>query len=148
MSSDVCSAGSRLRRSAHCNGVPLASRGAKAPRSEGAVPLDIHAVYRIRGNARSIAERAHAIAVEQSVEMPLEAIDDPFVTSEIAGRVVDIKDVGGGVFEARIALATETIGGEAGQLINMLLDRKSIHDEVLLHDVAFPAELVRTFEVA
>src|SRR5262245_66394009 len=105
MSSDVCSAGSRLRRSAHCNGVPLASRGAKAPRSEGAAPLGIHAVYRIRSNARSIAERARTIAVEQSVEMPLDAIDDPFVNSEIVGRVLDIKDVGGGVFEARIALA-------------------------------------------
>ncbi len=34
------------------------------------------------------------IAVEQSVEMPLEAIDDPFVNSEIVGRVLDIKDVG------------------------------------------------------
>ena len=56
-------------------------------------------------------ERARTIAVEQSVEMPLEAIDDPFVNSEIVGRVLDIKDVGGkghwaaALFEVRIALA-------------------------------------------
>src|SRR5437868_3001386 len=106
---DVCCAGSRPPRSAHWNGVPLVSRGAKPPRFEGVVPLDIQAIYRIRSNARSIAERARSIAVEQSVEMPLEAIDDPFVNSEIVGRVLDIKDLGGSVFEVRVALATATV---------------------------------------
>jgi ribulose-bisphosphate carboxylase large chain len=120
------------------------------------VPLDIHAVYRIRSNARSITERARTIAVEQSVEMPLEAIDDPFVNGEIVGRVLDIKDLGGenpgtkssggSVFEVRIALATATVGSDAGQLINVLFGNTSIHDDVVLHDVELPAELVRAFE--
>src|SRR3981081_4540204 len=132
MSFDECFVDLRPRRSAHCNGVLLASRGPKAPRFEGAVPLDIHAVYRIRSDARSIANRTRTIAVEQSVEMPLEAIDDPFVNSEIVGRVLDIKDLAGGVFEVRIALASATAttinGGDAGQLINMLFGNTSIHD--------------------
>jgi len=90
------------------------------------------------------------IAVEQSVEMPLEAIDDPFVHNEIVGRVLDIKDVGakdvgGGVFDVRIALTTATIGGDAGQLVNMLFGNTSIHDDVMLHDVELPAEFVRAF---
>jgi ribulose-bisphosphate carboxylase large chain len=130
--------------------VPLVSRGAKPPRFEGVVPLDIQAIYRIRSNARSIAERARSIAVEQSVEMPLEAIDDPFVNSEIVGRVLDIKDLGGSVFEVRVALATATVttinGVDAGQLINILFGNTSIHDDVMLHDVELPAELVRAFE--
>ena len=33
------------------------------------------AVYHVRSNAASIESRARAIAVEQSVEMPLDAID-------------------------------------------------------------------------
>jgi ribulose-bisphosphate carboxylase large chain len=122
--------------------------------------LDIQAVYRVRSDARSIAERARAIAVEQSVEMPLEAIDDPFVNSEIVGRVLEIKDLGtkdistknsgGSLFDVRIALATATAttinGGDAGQLINMLFGNTSIHDDVMLHDVELPAEFVRAFE--
>jgi len=117
--------------------------------------LDIQAVYRVRSDARSIAERARTIAVEQSVEMPLEAIDEPFVNSEIVGRVLDIKDLGtkdsgGGLFDVRIALASATAttisGGDAGQLVNVLFGNTSIHDDVMLHDVELPAEFVRAFE--
>jgi len=115
------------------------------------VPLDIQAIYRIRSDARSVTERARTIAVEQSVEMPLEAIDDPFVNREIVGRVLDIRDVstkgsGASVFEVRIALATATVGGDAGQLINILFGNTSLHDDVLLYEVELPAEFVRGFD--
>src|SRR5262245_5500646 len=92
-----------------------------------------------------IAERARAIAVEQSVEMPPEAIDDAYVSSDIVGRVLDISEVSGGLFEVRIALSSATVSGDAGQLINMLFGNTSIHDDVMLHDVELPAELVRAF---
>src|SRR5215475_1104970 len=90
-----------------------------------------------------IAERARAIAVEQSVEMPPQAIDDPYVNSEIVGRVLDISEAGDGLFEVRIALSTATVGGDAGQLLNMLFGNTSIHDDVMLYDVELPAEFVR-----
>jgi ribulose-bisphosphate carboxylase large chain len=109
------------------------------------VPLDIQAVYRVRSDRRMIAERARAIAVEQSVEMPPAAIDDPYVSSEIVGRVLDVSEVGGGLFEVRIALSTATVGDDAGQLLNMLFGNTSIHDDVMLYDVELPAELVRAF---
>jgi len=107
--------------------------------------LDIQAVYRVRSDPRTISERARAIAVEQSVEMPPEAIDDAYVRGEIVGRVLDIKDAGGSVFEVRIALSSATVGGDAGQLINMLFGNTSIHDDVMLYDVELPAEFVRAF---
>ena len=46
----------------------------------------IVAVYRVRSDAVSIDSRAAAIAVEQSVEMPLSGIDDPHVLADIVGR--------------------------------------------------------------
>jgi len=92
-----------------------------------------------------IAERARAIAVEQSVEMPLQVIDDPYVNSEIVGRVLDISEAGDGLFQVRIALSTATVGGDAGQLLNMLFGNTSIHDDVMLYDVELPAEFVRAF---
>jgi ribulose-bisphosphate carboxylase large chain len=105
----------------------------------------MQAIYHVRSDARSIEARARAIAVEQSVEMPVAAIDDDFVTSEIVGRVEAIRDLADGQFEVRIALAAATVGGDAGQLINMLYGNSSIHDDVVLHDVELPSDLVQIF---
>jgi ribulose-bisphosphate carboxylase large chain len=109
------------------------------------VASTLQAIYRVRADARSIEARAQAIAIEQSVEMPLAAIDDEHVLAEIVGRVLAISDLGNGVFEVRIALATATVGDDAGQLINMLFGNTSIHDDVTLFDVELPAELAPAF---
>jgi ribulose-bisphosphate carboxylase large chain len=103
------------------------------------------AIYRIRSDAGSIERRAEAIATEQSVEMPVSAIDDPQVLSEIVGRVEAIRELGGGLFEARIGLAVATTGLEAGQLMNMLFGNTSIHDDVVLHDAEFPLDVISAF---
>ena len=105
----------------------------------------LQAIYHIRSDARSIEARARAIAVEQSVEMPLSAIADEFVRAEIVGRVEGIAEQEPGLFEVRISLAAQTVGGDPGQLINMLFGNTSLHDDVTLHDVALPAELVKGF---
>ena len=74
--------------------------------------------------------------------MPVAAIDDDFVKSEIVGRVEAIRELALGHFEVRIALSAATVGGDAGQLINMLFGNSSIHDDVVLYDVELPSDLV------
>lgn len=101
--------------------------------------------YRVRADAAAIAARAQAIAVEQSVEMPVAAIDDRFVLDQIVGRVEDIADAGAGCFDVRIALAVSTTGNEPGQLMNMLFGNASILDDVELRDAAFPAAMAQGF---
>src|SRR5712691_7538945 len=105
----------------------------------------MQAISPVRCDARSIEARARAIAVEQSVEMPLSAIDDAFVRSEIVGRVEAIAQTESGRFEVRISLAAETAGCDAGQLINMLYGNTSLHEDVVLFDVMLPHELTRAF---
>lgn len=105
----------------------------------------IDVLYRVNSDARSIAARAEAIAVEQSVEMPVAAIDDAFVLAETLGRVEDIRDLGEGRFAVRIALSTLTTGLEAGQLLNMLFGNTSIQDDVTLVDAEFPDEVTAAF---
>jgi ribulose-bisphosphate carboxylase large chain len=105
----------------------------------------VEAVYHVRGDARSIEERARAIAIEQSVEMPVAAIDDEFVRAQIVGRVTGIAEQSSGLFEVRVALAGETIGHDPGQLINMLFGNTSLHPDVALHDVELPGELAAAF---
>jgi ribulose-bisphosphate carboxylase large chain len=96
--------------------------------------------YHVTCDAAAIEARAQAIAVEQSVEMPLQGIDDEAVLSGIVGQVEHIADLGGGTFAVRIALAAATIGqhqgrSDAGQLLNMLFGNTSLHHDVVLADV-------------
>jgi ribulose-bisphosphate carboxylase large chain len=101
--------------------------------------------YHVRGDAASIEARAQSIAVEQSVEMPLEAIDEPAVLRDIVGEVQSIEPLDDDRFAIRIGLATSTIGHDAGQLVNMLFGNTSLHDDVVLHDVTFPSGLAAAF---
>jgi ribulose-bisphosphate carboxylase large chain len=109
------------------------------------VPHILHAVYHVRGDVRSIDARARAIAVEQSVEMPVEAIEDESVRAEVVGRVEGVRDLAKGLFEVRIGLAAATVGDDPGQLLNMLFGNTSLHDDVVLHDADIPPALVARF---
>ncbi len=101
--------------------------------------------YRVRSEAASIAARARDIATEQSVEMPLAPIDDPFVRGEIIGRVEAIAERGSGVFDVSVALSGESVGGDAGQLLNMLFGNTSLHEDVTLQDAVLPPEMLKDF---
>ncbi len=112
-----------------------------------ATPAASHltATYLVRSTASEIEARATGIAVEQSVEMPVAPIDDPFVRDTIIGRVVGIKERSAGVFEVRIGLSLASCGTDAGQLFNMLFGNSSIQDDVTLYDVDLPPEMLTTF---
>jgi ribulose-bisphosphate carboxylase large chain len=104
--------------------------------------LKLTAVYHIAADAESIASRARALAVEQSVEMPVEAIASQSIRDDIVGTVEDISDLGTGVFAVRIGLAAVTTGNEPGQIMNMLFGNASILDDVTLVDTELPADMV------
>ncbi|MGA2794589.1 MAG: hypothetical protein ABSE69_13865 [Roseiarcus sp.] len=103
------------------------------------------ASYRIRSDARAIDQRAREIAVEQSVEMPLSAVREASILSDVVGQVEGIRDRGDGWFDVNIALAASTVGADAGQLVNMLFGNTSLHDDVVLCDVSLPADLLAAF---
>lgn len=102
-------------------------------------------IYRIRCDGARINERAQAIAVEQSVEMPLGAINDEAVLAEIVGRVSEIRDAGAGAFDVSVSLDVGTTGFEAGQLLNIAFGNSSIHDDVTLQDIVVPPDLSARF---
>ena len=100
--------------------------------------------YQVRSDAASIEARAQGIAVEQSVEMPLAAIDEPEVLTDIVGQVETIDDLGDGTFLVRIGLAVATVGDDPGQLLNMLFGNTSLQDDVILRDADLPPHLLFT----
>lgn len=101
--------------------------------------------YHVRSKARAIEARARAIAVEQSVEMPVSAIENRQILEDIVGLVDDIRDIGSGLHAVRIALSRATIGNDAGQLLNMLFGNTSLQDDVVLHDADLSSDVVTGF---
>lgn len=106
---------------------------------------DIRAVYRLQVAAADAARRARVLALEQSIEMPAEAVLDPGVLDRIAARVERIDPLPDGSSLAHIALAVESVGDEPGQLMNMLFGNSSLLPDVELVDVDVPEALARRF---
>jgi ribulose-bisphosphate carboxylase large chain len=105
----------------------------------------VTAVYRVRCEAGAIEARAQAIAVEQSVEMPLAAISDERVLREIAGKVQAVAELAPGFFEVRIGLSAASMGLDAGQLLNMLFGNTSLQEDVALYDAEIPDAIADHF---
>ena len=103
------------------------------------------ATYRVACAAGDIERRATALAIEQSVEMPPGAIRDPRVSREVMGQVQAIEPDGPGQFRVTLALALETTGFEAGQLLNMLFGNSSLQPEVELLDFDLPPAALARF---
>jgi ribulose-bisphosphate carboxylase large chain len=107
------------------------------------------ATYRVRAASRDVNARAQALALEQSVEMPLEAVTQPFVRDRIVARVESIVPVetpaAAGCFDVTLSLATRTTGFEAGQLLNMLFGNCSLQPDVELTDFEPTPDLLQAF---
>src|ERR1700726_1603461 len=110
--------------------------------------------YLIESEPELIEKRAAALALEQSVECPLEAIGSRFVLDEIVARVAEICELGlqpggviGGVhrYLVDVKIATATTGGEPAQLMNMIFGNCSLWDNVRFVDLDFPPDLLEKF---
>jgi ribulose-bisphosphate carboxylase large chain len=105
----------------------------------------IVATYHVSSDAGGIDQRAIGLAIEQSVECPLDAICDPAIIETIVGRVDDIAELQPGRYAVRIGLAPETAPAEPGQLLNMLFGNSSIQHDVVLSDVELPQSYLAAF---
>ena len=103
------------------------------------------ATYLIESEPDRIEERAQALAIEQSVECPPEAVHDPRILNEIVARVASIEPAGERRFRVEVRIATETVGGETAQLINMIFGNCSLWDNVQFVDIDLPRALLSQF---
>jgi ribulose-bisphosphate carboxylase large chain len=106
----------------------------------------ITASYLVTSSKGEVRTRAQALAVEQSIEMPLEAVRDARIREEIVARVADIQPVEHDCYRVTLQLSTGTTGSDPVQIINMVFGNCSLQDDVELEDVAFPDSVLRGFE--
>jgi len=108
-------------------------------------PPRISATYRLRVTAPDAAHRAQQLALEQSIEMLATSVTDSHVLDTIVARVDDVAPNNDGISIARLALSVDTVGDDAGQLMNMLFGNASLQPDVELIDVEVPAAFARVW---
>ena len=105
----------------------------------------IQATYRLHVDSGQAAHRARLLAVEQSIEMPPEAVGDGRVLDEVLARVEQVEPQADGTSLARLQLACETVCEDAGQLMNMLFGNCSLQPDVELIGLEVPPTLAQAF---
>ncbi|MGH6611408.1 MAG: RuBisCO large subunit C-terminal-like domain-containing protein [Burkholderiaceae bacterium] len=103
--------------------------------------LRINAIYCLHVPPDEAERRAQQLALEQSVEMPATSVFDRHVLDTMVARVesITINEIGSPI--AWLSLSAETVGGDAGQLMNMLFGNCSLQPDVELIDIDLPDEL-------
>ncbi|MFK7792479.1 MAG: RuBisCO large subunit C-terminal-like domain-containing protein [Devosiaceae bacterium] len=87
--------------------------------------------YRVFANSQTHAqERAQGIALEQTVEIPMDVVPNGFVKDTIVGQVEHVTQASDGVFEAVISYSRESTGNEVPQLLNVIMGNTSIQTGV------------------
>jgi ribulose-bisphosphate carboxylase large chain len=105
----------------------------------------IDVVYRLRVAPEQAAQRARLLAIEQSIEMPPEAVIDRRVLDDVLAGVERIERQADGTSLAHLRLAAETVCDDAGQLMNMLFGNCSLQADVELVDIEFPSSTAQAF---
>ncbi|HEV3085944.1 MAG TPA: RuBisCO large subunit C-terminal-like domain-containing protein [Candidatus Elarobacter sp.] len=103
------------------------------------------AAYLIRSEPERIEARAEALAIEQSIECPLEAVREQRILDEVVARVASIEHVGGDLYRVAVKIAVQTTGGETAQLVNMIFGNCSLWENVQFVDLELPPALLEQF---
>jgi ribulose-bisphosphate carboxylase large chain len=94
----------------------------------------------VRSDADHVRARAEALLLEQTVELPRNAVRDRWVVDHILGQVERIEPAGDRTYRVVIAQPLVTAAGDPAQLLNVLFGNSSLQPDVLLENVALPDE--------
>lgn len=121
---------------------------APEPRYDTALPLSgsrFTAVYRIAAESPAAAEEAaRALVVEQTIEFPAELVGGT-IAREVVARVESLEEIEPGVYTTELSFATELVGGELTQLLNVFFGNSSLLPSVRLLRIGLGPELARRF---
>lgn len=102
--------------------------------------------YRIVADDEADAQaRAHAIALEDTVEIPRDVVPAGYIEDTVLGRVESVVAQSGNVWISRIAYHIDAVGRELPQLLNVVLGNASILAGVKAIDFAANADITERF---
>jgi ribulose-bisphosphate carboxylase large chain len=105
----------------------------------------LRATYRLAFPESEARALAQTIAVEQTIEFPLDLVDDGDIRDHVVGRVEKVTPLPDGATLAVVSYAVETTGFELTQLLNVLFGNISLLPGIRLERFDLPAGLERAF---
>jgi len=99
--------------------------------------------YRVDATASEIGERAEALALEQTVEVPRVVVRDAFIEERILGRVESVAPDPEGGHRVTIAIPAIATAFDPAQILNLIFGNSSLHDDVSCVDIEFPESVAR-----
>jgi ribulose-bisphosphate carboxylase large chain len=99
--------------------------------------------YRVDVPASEAQERAEALALEQTVEVPRVVVRDAFIESRILGRVEAVEPDPRGGQRITIAIPDAATALDPAQIMNLMFGNSSLHADVECVDVDFPASIAK-----
>jgi ribulose-bisphosphate carboxylase large chain len=98
----------------------------------------LRVTYLVRASAADIASRAEALMLEQTVELPREALGAMRLPEPVVGQVDRIEPIGEGTYRVIISQPFATTASDPAQLLNVLFGNSSLQPDVVLDDVELP----------
>lgn len=102
----------------------------------------LRALYLVGVTASELDARIEALALEQTVEVPREALHDPVVEHEVLPTVESVEPAGEDAYRVRLAYPVATTAFDPAQILMVLIGNSSLHSDVVLEDVDFPAQML------
>ena len=107
-------------------------------------PERFEVVYRIKGGASAALTIANDICVEQTVEFPIDLVPAEVPRERILGRIETFETDDESGHRASISYATDTVGGELTQLLNVVYGNYSMKPGVRVERLNLPRSLLRS----
>jgi ribulose-bisphosphate carboxylase large chain len=105
--------------------------------------------YRIFAKSLDEAQsRAAGMALEQTVEVPLEVVPKGYIADEIVGRVESVEAEGEDAFRARLSYSPDSVGDELPQLLNVIFGNSSIQKGIKVVGLELGETLAGVFKGA
>jgi len=107
--------------------------------------MPLYATYHITDDADRIEARARALAVEQTIEFPPEAVDSEFIHHQIVGTVEEITPLEQRRFAVRIRYEDVIVAPSIAQFLTVLFGNASLLPDVTLADFTISSSLAPLF---
>jgi ribulose-bisphosphate carboxylase large chain len=88
---------------------------------------------------------ATEIALEQTVEMPMHLISDPYILEKIVGRISEIHEEAKNQYRITLEYSPDILTGSMGQLMNLVFGNISLKKGIKLIDLTLPSGFLQNF---